>query len=102
MGWLERYRSAWQDWSADDPAAAGGFVLPVSPDRLHKANVSGGGPYGFRVPDGCAEGIFVAEVAMPFVAYLNRVFAAGGFPGPAGDHAQWRIKDDLARGLLPL
>ena len=93
---------AWQDWSGEDPAQAGGFVLPVAPDRLRKANISGGGPYGFRLPDGCADGIFVGEVAMPFVAYLNRVFAAGGFPGPAGDQAQWRITRDLARDLLPL
>lgn len=93
---------AWQEWSGEDPAAAGGFILPVAPDRLHKANTSGGPPYGFRVPDGCAEGIFVGDVAVPFVAHLNRVFASGGFPGPAHDHAQWRIKNELAKGLLPL
>jgi hypothetical protein len=34
---------AWQDWTADDPDA-GGFVLPLAPDRLHKANISGGFP----------------------------------------------------------
>lgn len=72
---------AWRDSSGDDPSA-GCFVLPVAPDRLHKANISGGAPYGFRIPDGCAEGIFVAEVAMPFVDYLNQVFRPGGFPGP--------------------
>lgn len=93
---------AWQGWSSEDPGAAGGFVLPVAPDRLHKANTSGGLPYGFRVPDGCAEGTFIAEVAMPFVAYLNWVFASGGFPGPSRSDAQWSVKHDLARDLLPL
>ena len=69
---------AWREWSRDDEAA-GGFVLPVSPDRLHKANVSGGSPYGFRIPDATAEGLFIGEVAMPFVAYLNWAFRHGGF-----------------------
>lgn len=77
-------------------------MLPVAPDRLHKANISGGPPYGFRVPDGCAEGIFVAEVAIPFVDYLNQVFRSGGFPGPVQDEAGWRIRRELAEGLLPL
>jgi hypothetical protein len=36
------------------------FVLPLAPDRLHKDNVSGGGPYGVVVPDGCVDGLFVA------------------------------------------
>ena len=31
---------AWQDWATDDDDA-GGFVLPLSPDGLHKANISG-------------------------------------------------------------
>jgi hypothetical protein len=93
---------AWQEWSSEDPSGAGGFVLPVAPDRLHKANISGGLPYGFRVPDACAEGIFVGEVATPFVAYLNWVFASGGFPGPSSSDAQWSIKRDLANELLPL
>ena len=34
---------AWQEWSAED-SDAGTFVLPLAPDRLHKENVSGGGP----------------------------------------------------------
>ncbi|MFT4225901.1 hypothetical protein [Micropruina sp.] len=92
---------AWHDSTGDDPSA-GCFVLPVAPDRLHKANISGGAPYGLRVPDGCAEGIFVAEVAMPFVDYLNQVFRSGGFPGPVQDEAGWCIRRELAEGLLPL
>ena len=92
---------AWQDSSADDPDA-GGFVLPLAPDRLHKANISGGGPYGFRLPDGCAEGVFVGEVAMPFVAYLNWVFAQGGFPARTDGAKQAQVRRALASGLLPL
>jgi hypothetical protein len=43
----------------------------VAPDRLHKQNVSGGPPYGFILPDGCADGLFTAEVILPFVSYLQ-------------------------------
>jgi hypothetical protein len=92
---------AWVETSAED-ADAGGFVLPVAPDRLHKANVSGGAPYGFRLPDGCADALFVGEVAMPFVAYLNWVFKHGGFPGVAPGEGQWQLKQALADGLLLL
>jgi hypothetical protein len=92
---------AWREWSTED-AEGGGFVLPVAPDRLHKANVSGGGPYGFRLPDATAEGLFVGEVAMPFVSYLNWVFRHGGFPGDAPGDQQWKVKQSLADGLLAL
>lgn len=92
---------AWKDWSADDPGA-GGFILPVAPDRLHKANISSDAPYGFRLPDSTAEGLFVGDVAMPFVSYLNWVFRHGGFPGSASGDAQWKVKQGLAAGLLAL
>ena len=80
----------------------GPFVLPVSPDRLHKDNVSGGPPYGIVVPDGCADGIFAAEAAMPFVSYLNWVFSSGGFPGCSASPAPWALRQSLAKDLLPL
>jgi len=78
------------------------FVLPVAPDRLHKDNVSGGPPYGFVLPDGCVDGLFVGETTMPFVAYLNTVFRHGGFPWPTSSPEQWRARRDLAADLLPL
>lgn len=99
--YYESELDAWRDWSAEN-ADAGGFVLPVAPDRLHKANISGGGPYGFRLPDATAEGLFVGEVAMPFVSYLNWTFRHGGFPGQASGEQQWSVKQSLASGLLAL
>ena len=93
---------AWREVAADDPDA-GPFVLPVAPDRLHKDDVSGGGPYGFVLPDACADGLFVGETTEPFVSYLNRVFAHGGLPWTAGaDRGWWAWRRDLARDLLPL
>jgi hypothetical protein len=81
---------AWQEWTSDDEGADG-FVLPVSPDWLHKADISGGGPYGVRLPDATAEGLFVGEVAMPFVAHLNVAFRNGGFPGHAKGERHGRV-----------
>lgn len=92
----------WQERQADDPDGGGVFVLPVAPDRLHKDNTSGGGPYGFVLPDGCADGLFSWETTMPFVSYLNWVFSEGGFPWPSGDDRQWRVRHRLVKDLLPL
>ncbi|MEZ5231375.1 MAG: hypothetical protein R2749_01495 [Acidimicrobiales bacterium] len=92
---------AHRDMSNSDEQV-GPFVLPVAPDRLHKANVSGGTPYGLVLPDGCAEGLFVAETTIPMVSYLNWVFRNGGFPGPASSPAAWEVKRRLAHDLLPL
>ena len=92
---------AWTEEAAQDPGI-GSFVLPVSPDRLHKANVSGGPPYGFRIPDTGADGIFVAEGDMSFVSYLNVLFGNGGFAAwPAGAGAA-RLRSSLRDGLLAL
>lgn len=85
----------------DESATFDPFVLPVAPDRLHKQNVSGGPPYGIVLPDGCVDGLLVATGDMPFVAYLNHVFAHGGFPWPTSQ-AQWAVTRALKHELLPL
>jgi hypothetical protein len=91
----------------EDRRAAGyadPFELAVAPDRLHKDNTSGGPPYGIVLPDPGADGTFVAEsTTMPFVSYLNWVFAGGGFPVQTGTtDAEQRVRASLARDLLPL
>jgi hypothetical protein len=93
---------AHRQWASGHPEAVGPFVLPLAPDRLHKDNVSGGPPYGIVLPDGCVDGLFAAEATMPFVSYLNWVFANGGFPGCAASSAPWQLRQSLAEGLLPL
>ena len=70
---------AWQ-FSTDVGDEVGPLVLPLAPDRLHKANISGGPPYGLLLPDSTAEGTFVAEAPMPFVGYLNWVFSMAVSP----------------------
>jgi hypothetical protein len=98
------FAAEWAGWR--ERRAEGGdvglFVLPLAPDRLHKENTSGGAPYGIVLPDGCVDGLFAGETTTPFVSYLNRVFRHGGFPWWGGSANEWRIKRDLAGGLLPL
>jgi len=98
---FEEEWSAWHDWSAEDPNA-GPFTLPLAPDRLHKANVSGGEPYGIVVPDTSVDGQFVGETTEPFVSYLNEVFRNGGFPRLTGSEGEVTVKAALAEGLLEL
>ncbi|HUQ54257.1 hypothetical protein [Lentzea sp.] len=95
--YLEEEHEAW----AQEPD--GLFEFSVAPDQLHKDNTSGGSPYGFVLPDGCADGLFAWDGGpMPFVSYLNRVFGDGGFPNHTGTEGEWWIKHQLAQDLLPL
>ena len=97
------FASEHEEWKeAADDTAVGSFVLPVAPDRLHKANISGGSPYGFRLPDESAEGVFVAEHEMSFISYLNWVFSNGGFPAASHGPEPLRVRQALSEGLLAL
>lgn len=93
--------NAWQE-DADDPKRPP-FILSLAPDYLHKANMSGGGPYGMLLPDDCADGIFRAELGSPFVEYLNWVFRRAGFPRATGNSAkEWEITHKRGAKLLRL
>jgi hypothetical protein len=101
-GYRDHLDDEFQQWE-EDPEGAGPFELPVAPDRLHKENTSGGGPYGIVLPDRCVDGTFSWEAGqMPFVSYLNWAFSEGGFPWDTGAEGEWQIKRRLARDLLPL
>lgn len=98
----EANREFWEDGGRTEL-----LCLEVAPDALHKANVSGGAPCGFLVPDGSADAAFrCAEgVVLPFIEYLRLAFRHGGFPGLAHHElgrAGWAAKAELARGLLDL
>jgi hypothetical protein len=99
--YFEDSQEAWHEWSTRQPTAEP-FVLPLAPDRLHKQNISGGPPYGVILPDSCADGLFSGETTMPFVSYLNWVFRSGGFPWSTAPDNHWRLKQALAKDLLPL
>ncbi|MFI2366709.1 hypothetical protein [Promicromonospora sp. NPDC019610] len=105
-GSREYYADEWQNWQddadADDDAQP--FQLDFAPDALHKANISGDGPYGIQLPGVGVDGL--VGPTLWFVDDLNTAFAAGGFPEalyeegyadpPAG------LREGLARDLLRL
>jgi hypothetical protein len=72
----------WQDQrSGLNPEFADPFRLDVSPDYLHKANTSGGPPYGFELPFFGADPILMGEThELPFSDYLRLCFRWAGFP----------------------
>jgi hypothetical protein len=73
-----------EDWLAErqevHPEAVGPLILSLAPDYLHKANISGGAPYGIRMPSEEADPLFENEEhAGTFVEYLRLCFEGGGF-----------------------
>lgn len=67
--------------SGIDPELADPFNLDLAPDYLHKANISGGGPYGIELPFLGADPVFANEEhELPFVDYLRLCFRWAGFP----------------------
>jgi hypothetical protein len=67
--------------SGIDPELADPFSLDLAPDYLHKANISGGGPYGIVLPFLGADPVFANEAhELPLVDYLRLCFRWAGFP----------------------
>ncbi|MEA2528317.1 MAG: hypothetical protein QOF73_5544 [Thermomicrobiales bacterium] len=69
----------------DDPGVGATQAhLELSADHLHKANISGGPPYGLAVPDASADGRWLFDDLHPdhtFVEYLRVTIRDGGLPG---------------------
>lgn len=58
------------------------FLVEFAPDYLHKADVSGGAPYGIAVPSGGVDSLVAGEVHQTtFVNYLRIACRWAGFPG---------------------
>ena len=72
----------WEDQRSEiDPELIDPFSLDLAPDYLHKANISGGAPYGIELPFLGADPIFANEAhELPFVDYLRLCFRWAGFP----------------------
>jgi hypothetical protein len=82
----------------------GSFRVPVSADRYHKENVSGGMWYGIALPNCAADAVLLEEGhERTFVEYLRASFQWGGFLGltQASSTAGWPI-EELRRGLLDI
>jgi hypothetical protein len=80
-----------RDWTEMGWYERGGLTtvrLDLSPDRLHKANVSGGSPYGVALPDASVDPVWCNDDLHPattFVDYLrSALLRSGGFPAWSG------------------
>jgi hypothetical protein len=106
--------SEYQQWEADRGSEWDTrplFRVDVAPDYLHKANVSGGGPYALEVPCEAVDGLVLEEFHLTtFVNYLRICFRWGGFPGWERPDPGWARPSgappaaltELAAELLPI
>ena len=90
------------------------FELPIAPDYLHNANVSGGMPYGLAVPEPAVDGLLLWESHQTtLVNYLQIAFNMDGMPGWQGEPAlleEWALPQEappswlleLLSDLLPI
>lgn len=96
--WADRRSDV--DTDLDDP-----WNVDLAPDQLHKANISGGQPYGIELPYHGADPVFANEEhGLPFVEYLRFAFRWAGFPRleRLSDNVEVRtFVADMSRGLEP-
>jgi hypothetical protein len=102
--------SAFDAWEDDqhgliDPELGEPFRVDLAPDRLTKADISGGPPYGVELPFPGVDPLFGnGEWSAPLVEYLRTAARWGGFPGleKFGDRSGvQRLVSDLGRDLDP-
>jgi hypothetical protein len=87
-GWeaKEHFRNELEEWKANvseyGAESVGRFLLPFAPDIYHKANVSGGAPYGIYLPDGSPDATcHINGRDILFIDYLRECFSFAGLPG---------------------
>jgi hypothetical protein len=88
-------------WIEDSYGEEDGLFAALAPDDLHKDNVSGGDPYGVRLPQPAVDFIFENEPhGMYFVDYLRlAILKWGGFPGLDGLGVEFEPLSELTRDL---
>jgi hypothetical protein len=96
----------WEEQSAGvDPELVGPLNLDLAPDFLHKANISGGGPYRIELPFFGADPVFAKEAhKLPFVDYLRLCFHWAGFPRLERHAARPDVRhflEVMSKGLEP-
>jgi hypothetical protein len=72
------------EWRSEDGlvTAESPFLIEFAPDYLHKANISGGSPYGLAVPNAGVDGLVIGDIHQTtFNNYLRVAFEWAGFPG---------------------
>lgn len=94
----------WEELIEDGEVEASDvFEASLSPDDLHKDNISGGAPYSVALPSRGADFVFLYEHhELPFVSYLRlAILRCGGFPGLEGQNVEFEHLTVLTQGLEP-
>jgi hypothetical protein len=102
VGPVDHALSELSEWEADEDRSSEPFRAPLTPDALHKDDISGGAPYEIELPDAGADPLFVNEPHdVTFVSYLRVAFVAGGLPGWENSERHAPLLKRLADGLQP-
>ena len=107
---LQSIRDEYRDWQEQVADHLDEDVMPfrwdIAPDDLHKADISGGPPYGIEYPSVSADArLWFEWHETTFMDYLRICFCWGGFPGMervAEAERPSEHLDFLTAGLLPL
>jgi hypothetical protein len=101
---VEYVLSEFDAWNEDRGTEwdQGAFTVDLAPDYLHKADVSGGPPYGMAVPNAGVDGLLLREPHQTtFCNYLRITFSRAGFPGwDRGLHDGWATPNQPAPTAL--
>lgn len=77
------------------------YKLDLAPDLLHKADISGGPPYGIELPFWGADPIWANEPhGFPFVDYLRHCLRWGGFGNLDRTPGAQSLVDEISAGML--
>lgn len=96
----QHFEDEYEQWLEEDLGEP--FGLPIAPDHLHKAMISGGQAYSIYLPDESADAYVVEDLGLAFTAYLRRVFANGGFLTPDANPGGLQLRLAVTQDLLPL
>ncbi|HEY9676518.1 MAG TPA: hypothetical protein V6C76_00850 [Drouetiella sp.] len=93
--------SDFDEWEVDWYEDCDPLLASFAPDSYHKADVSGGSPNRFIVPNPDADALVFSDdhKDMHFVDYLRMYCKCGGLPGLSVDHKSFA--EQLAKDLLP-
>jgi hypothetical protein len=89
------------EWSDDDERAHN-FRVPIAPDALHKAGLSGGMWYGIELPNLGADALLLEEPhCVHFLRYLRIALGLCGLPGLEREADRPSFIREIGRDLIP-
>jgi hypothetical protein len=85
-------------------AGTASYPLPLSPDYLHKVDVSGGPPYSIGLPNLGVDALWQDDALHPQTLFVDYLRSArldwGGFPGWSRREPQWAAPQEPLPGVL--